>query len=169
MEKICQHLQGRVGEILEEWEDLVRDQPWFSLPPDHRIDDLPLVIIGLVEASICNPSDERAHRQSVSAACSHGTSRRQQGIPEHLMFTEYHLLRQAIWHELNRSFSPVETTHAIMRIDAAVTLATNASMWGYHRAEIEAMGRWQEGMERIIRSSPFLRGGPGNSPGDRDA
>jgi hypothetical protein len=44
-----------------------------------------------------------------------------------------------------------------MQIDTAITLATNASLWGYHRQEIEGMGKWQEGMERLIESSPLLR------------
>lgn len=37
-----------------------------------------------------------------------------------------------------------------MKIDTAITLATNASMWGYHRPEIEGMGKWQEGMKHLV-------------------
>jgi hypothetical protein len=163
METICTHLKAHVAEIIAEWEHLVREQPWFMLPPDHRVNDLPHVVIGLVESALCSPTDERSHRQSVDAACRHGTSRRQQEVPEHLMFTEYHLLRQAIWHHLSRTFPPAETADAILRIDGAITLATNASMWGYHRPEIEAQGKWEEGIERIVETSPFVRRRPGRA------
>jgi hypothetical protein len=157
MKAICEDIKSHVSDVLVEWEQLVRKQPWFSLPPAHRIDSLPDVIVGLVEASLCNPVDEEAHRMKVLASAEHGQHRRDQGIPEHLIFTEYHLLRQAIWHYLVQKFGPSDqTAAAIMRIDTAITLATNASMWGYHRREIEALGKWDEGIERIVSSSPLL-------------
>ena len=163
---ICDDIKAHVSEVLLEWEQLVRQQPWYSLPPDHRIDSLPDVIVGLVDASLCSPEDPEAHRQKVSAAANHGTHRREQGIPDHLILTEYHLLRQAIWRYLTRHHPPSDTTReAIMRIDAAISLGTNASMWGYHRPEIEALGKWEEGMERIAASSPFLQSNHrGSSP-----
>ena len=158
MREICQDIKSHVSEVMVEWEQLVREQPWFSLPAEHRIDSLPDVIVGLVETSLCNPADEQSHRQKIEAAAEHGVHRREQGIPEHLILTEYHLLRQAIWHYILRKFGSSDgATDAILRIDTAITLATNASMWGYHREEIEAMGKWEEGIERITAKSPFLR------------
>ena len=158
MEEICQNLKSHVPDVIARWERLVREHPWFSLPADHRIDALPEVVVGLVEASLCNPVDREAHRQKVEAACTHGEDRRRQEIPEHLIFTEYHLLRQALWYYLVDTYgSSDRTSEAIMRLDNAITLATNASMWGYHRPEIEALGKWDEGLGRIIDSSPLLR------------
>jgi hypothetical protein len=159
MRAICEHIKGHVSDVLVEWEQLVRDQPWYSLPAGHRIDSLPDVIVGLVEASLCAPTDIESHRQQVSAATTHGWHRRQQGIPDHLLLTEYHLLRQAIWYYLVGQFgSSDQITEAIMRIDLAITVATNASMWGFYKAEIEALGKWDEGMERIVSTSPLLKG-----------
>src|SRR5690606_8387727 len=157
MKELCDHMKGHVSQILVEWEQLVREEPWFSLPPEHRIDSLPDVIISLVGASVCEPLDREAHRRNIEAACQHGSNRRKQGIPEHLIFTEYHLLRHAIWRFLTANFRPSERiTQAMLRIDSAIALATNASMWGYYRDEIQALGKWEEGMKRIAHSSPFL-------------
>jgi hypothetical protein len=157
MKSICEDIKNHVSEVLAEWEQLVRDEPWYSLPAEHRIDSLPDVIVGLVEASLCDPQNVKAHRQQVEAAADHGTHRREQGIPDHLVLVEYHLLRQAIWRYLTCKFgSSSRTTEAIMRIDTAISLATNASMWGYHRSAIEPQGKWQEGMERIVSTSPLL-------------
>lgn len=157
MKEICEDIKGHVPDVLLEWERRVREQPWYSLPAGHRAANLPEVIVGMVEATLCSPADEQAHRQTIEAAAEHGEQRRRQGIPEHLILTEYHLLRQAIWYYLVGKFgSSARTTEAIMRIDTATTLATNASMWGYHREEIEALDKWEEGIERMIFSSPLL-------------
>lgn len=156
MKEICDNLKSHISEVLVEWENLVREQPWYSLPADHRIDSLPDVIVGLANASLCSPADEQAHRSNIEAAAEHGSHRRKQGIPEHLILTEYHLLRQAIWHYLIAKFGASDrTAEAMMRIDSAISVATNSSMWGYFRPEIEAAGKWDEGIRRIIDSSPI--------------
>jgi hypothetical protein len=158
MQAICDDLKREIPAVLSEWDRLIREEPWFSLPPDHWIDRLPDVVVGLVEASLCDPPSIEAHRKEVSAAASHGWHRRQQELPEHLILTEYHLLRQAIWRYIIERFGPSDrSTEAILRIDTVISIATNASMWGYHREEIEGLGRWEEGIERLCSSSPFLR------------
>jgi hypothetical protein len=116
------------------------------------------VVVGLVQASLCEPQDEESHRVKVMAAADHGVHRREQGIPEHTMLIEYQLLRRAIWYYLvNKHGSGQAIVDAIMRIDTAITVATNASMWGYNREEIEALGKWDEGMRKIVGHSPLLR------------
>jgi hypothetical protein len=159
MKHIAEDLKTNVSGVLAEWERLVREHPWYSLPREHRVNNLPNVVVGLVEAALARPGVPAAHRQKVTAAAEHGQHRREQGIPETLIFTEYHLLRQALWSYLVDKHGPSDDiVEAIMRIDTAISLATNASMWGYYRLEIEALGKWEEGMERLVASSPFLRG-----------
>lgn len=166
MKEICDTLKSHAADVLVEWEKLVREQPWFSLPADHRIDHLPDVVVGLVNASLCNPTEEQAQRENIRAAAEHGGNRREQGIPEHLILTEYHLLRQAIWYYLTRAFGASDqTAQAMMRIDSALSLATNASMWGYFRPEIEGAGKWEEGIRRMVASSPLLNRPNTSSPG----
>jgi hypothetical protein len=167
MNRLCADIRTNAAEVLAEWERLVREQPWYSLPPDRRIGNLQEVLIGLVEASLCEPRDLAAQRAQIEAACTHGVERRTQGVPEHLIFTEYHLLRQAIWYYLVRRHGTSDrVTEAIMRIDSAMTLATNASLWGYHREEIEALGKWDEGIRRILDSSPLSGDAPADSHSD---
>jgi hypothetical protein len=157
MEGFCATIRDSADGIMEDWQRLARAQPWYCLPGTDRSGLLRDVLLGLVDAAICEPSDESAHRRKVSAAWKHGQRRRAQGVPEHLIFNEYHLLRQALWYYLITTFGPTEEiTDAIMRVDVALTVATNASLWGYHKDEIDALGRWDEGMERIVQSSPLL-------------
>ncbi|HEV2149266.1 MAG TPA: hypothetical protein VGR37_17825 [Longimicrobiaceae bacterium] len=157
MRAICEEIKANVPEVLAEWERRVRSQPWFTLPKEERVGSLATLLVELVDASLCSPPDVEAHRRAVKAAAEHGEHRRRQGIPDASLFTEYHLLRQAIWNFLCARYPPSERlVDAIARIDTAITTATNASMWGYNRAEIEALGKWDEGLERITQSSPFL-------------
>lgn len=157
MRDLCDDLRDNIPAVLEQWERLVRQEPWFSLPRDHRIDNLPGVVLGLVDASLCSPGNMEAHRTKVMHATEHGYNRREQGIPESLLLTEFHLLRQALWYYLVAKHGPSDrVVQAIMRIDTSITTATNASMWGYYRTEVEAMGKWEESMERLIASAPAL-------------
>jgi hypothetical protein len=158
MQTLCEDLRTNVSEIVCTWQELLQKQPWFLHPKDSRNDTLPLVVIELVNAALCESASEEAHRRKVLAAAELGWLRRESDLPEHVMFTEFHVLRQAIWYYLDRKHGPSEqVSQAIFRIDAAITLAINASLWGYHRAEIEGLGKWDEGIHRIIQSSPFLQ------------
>lgn len=158
MRKVCEHLRAHIPDVVAEWESAVRQEPWFSLPQNHRIDNLPGVVVGLVEASLCDPGDEAQHRRQIQAAVEHGETRRAQGIPDHLILTEFHLLRQALWRYMLRELDErPAVTQAILRIDTSISVASNASMWGYHRAEIEGLGKWEAGMERLVTESPLLR------------
>lgn len=158
---VCEHIKAHVAEVIAEWDRLVREEPWFTLPAEHRINSLPEVVVGLVEASLCDPADVESHRQKVHAAAEHGYHRRTQNLPETVIFTEYHLLRQAIWHYLDSvGTEPRKLLRAVSQIDLALTVATNASLWGYHREAIEALGKWDEGMERLVHESPFLKARP---------
>ena len=159
MRSICEDIKANLDAVVGQWERLVLEEPWFSLPKDHRVDNLPRVVLSLVEAALCSPDDASAHRQKVLEAAEHGSHRREQGIPESLLFTEFHLLRQALWYYLIEQHGPSDrVVQAIMRIDAGITTVTNASMWGYYRTEVEAMGKWEESIERLVSS------GPGSAP-----
>lgn len=158
MKEVCENIKAHVAEVIAEWDRLVHAEPWFTLPVKHRIDSLPDVLVGIVEAALCEPADVEAHRQKVQAAAEHGYHRRTQNLPETVIFTEYHLLRQAIWHYLDQSGTdPGKLLRAVSHIDLALTVATNASLWGYHREAIQALGKWEEGMERLVHESPLLK------------
>jgi hypothetical protein len=155
MQQICDALKAGVPEILGRWKELLAELPWTSDLSDEGVDHLPEVVIGLVEASLCSPLDEDAHRQKVFAAARHGQDRRDQGWTERQLLQEYHILRQAIWWFLKATGNP-RATEVIFRIDTASTLATMASLRGFHRDLLEEQQRWPEALEEIVGDSPFL-------------
>jgi two-component system, cell cycle response regulator DivK len=157
--KIAEHILENSETILTRWADLVKEEPWFSLPREHRMSNLPDVVTALVRASLLEPRHPEADKAAVLAGAEHGHNRRTQGIPESLIPIEFHLLRQALWRFLNDSLSPSDATYsAILGIDRSITLTLNAAMWGYYREEIEAHDGWDSAVERLVEGG----GNPAN-------
>ncbi len=164
---VCEDLKAHVPEIVKEWESITHEEPWTSLPKAHRIDELPAVAIGLFDAALCVPADPGAHRQKVLAAVLHGEQRREHGLPDAVLLTEFYLLREAIWRYLKRTKPASVADHAILRIDNAIMLATRAALVGYHRHEYEKRERWPLAVDRLIAEAPLLKvASRGGSPGD---
>lgn len=156
MRDVCHDIKAHTGQVLALWQEFARREPWLSLPEHHRIDHLPEVIVGLTEASLCDPADEAAHLQKVWAAAEHGQHRREQGFAMELIFHEYHLLRQALWRYIRDHAEMSKQAEAINRIDTAISLSTMASLRGYHRRELEEKGEWPQTIDRLAGESPLL-------------
>lgn len=156
---IVAYLEEHTAEVVTEWERLLRR--YSSLQPGaHRIGTHLELILALAAISLCTPADLDAHRRLMNAAAEHGYGRRSQGVPEHVIPEEYHLLMNALRSLVGSKFRHNGADAALVQLGTATTLAINASMWGYYRAEIQALGRWDRGMERLMSLSPFLRRGP---------
>ncbi|MGH7662791.1 MAG: hypothetical protein ACRENI_00610 [Gemmatimonadaceae bacterium] len=153
---LCGDLRTHVEEILEDWQEATQEEPWLSLPREHRIDHLPAVVRGLIDVALCGPSSEAAHRAMVEASAKRGSDRRDQGTQQELVFTEHYLLRKAMQRYLERVAGPERASDALIRIDMAISLATRASLQGYHRRELERMDRWPAVLDLIVSESPLL-------------
>jgi len=156
MRDVCDYLTDQVGEILVEWSALTVERPWHDLPDTHRLNSLPEVITGLIEASVCDLDDRAIHLKKVEAAARHGSVRRSQGFAQELVLTEYYLMREAIWRVLKRNQDLTKRTDAIMMIDSALNLATRASLAGYHREEYQKAGSWPTVLTELVDQSPLL-------------
>lgn len=148
---ICNEVKDHVPEILRDREALTRDQPWLALPTDARLDHIPQLVEALVDACVCAETDRATREHAVRTAMEHGVQRRDHGFEDDLLFREYHLLREAIWRGMQkRRRKDHAAFDAIARIDAGITVATRASLEGFHgRADDEelvrglvAMGPW---------------------------
>ena len=154
LKRIGAHLKANVDALLEEWEQLVLEEPWFSLPREERLNNMGNVIDAMATAALISVDDAGVRRRIVKDAAIHGESRRRQEIPETLMPTEFHLLSRAIWHYLSETWRAADDTFtAILAIDGLTTLALNAAMWGYFRDEVEGQVAWDAAVERLIAPS----------------
>ena len=93
------------------------------------------------------------------AAAEHGRQSKRSGDgSEALILTEYHLVRTVIWRHLQRRYGDDASlaVAAISRLDTAITLATQASLLGFHYEILEARGEWPGRLERPAAESPVL-------------
>jgi hypothetical protein len=159
MERLCEQLRASLHGVVRSWNEMMRGTPLDSVKGTERLDNVPDLVLGMVEASLCNPADRASHEEKVAAAVKHGEVRREQGFSEELLFEEYDALRKAFWRTIRAIEDDAERcTMGILRIDLAMTLATHASMRGFFRKEIEATGDWDQEIRELADSSPFLRG-----------
>ncbi|HEX6965912.1 MAG TPA: hypothetical protein VF166_08930 [Gemmatimonadaceae bacterium] len=134
-----------------EWDQLARGNSELAkLPPDHRWDSLPETVTGLLNAALCKRPMSAAYRELVLAALQHGQDRRSAGISPDVVFREYGNLHDAIWHHLRNVLSTAHRLDAILKIDMAISLATRASLSGYHRAKLEETGSWAGIVDHLV-------------------
>lgn len=149
------------------------EEAWLTPPDAVVLDSLPELLAGLFAALSTAGGDTTAWRELVDRAAQHGASRREQGHSEEILFGEYHLLREAIWRHLRRyadEGTPDATAGAatrerrppgaeapaiaaVHRVDHGLTIATRASLLGFHRGELVASGRWSERIAELIDSA----------------
>lgn len=145
---LCELLKTRTGEILAEWEQLCCAAPWDALPENHRLDALPGVLAAAIEAA--SKTNARNCRTAVvHAAIKHGQDRRSQGFELQVLFTEFYFLREAIWRTLRKMADASLAYEAVLPIDHALSVATRATVAGYHRQEFEQQGRWAEKVDAL--------------------
>jgi hypothetical protein len=155
LESIRKHLHDETPRIvrwlLDCWTSICTTEPWLVLPPDLDQDHLPQVVRDLADAALADGDSDDARRRLAWAAVEHGGQRRRCGFAENLIHTEYYLLRRTLWTYLREQFPATPgTVEAILRIDAAITLASSASLLGYHRDALERAGRWPDGVQKVL-------------------
>lgn len=157
MEEVCRSIHQDIDEIIDRWVRAAEEEPWFTTPKEEMIDELPAVVRRLADVALLRPGDEAFHREKVRAAARHGDERREQGIPTEAIFREYHFLRVALWRYLDDRVQDDHTRlEAITRIDMAISVASRASLYGYHRPELEERGDWPERIEQLSTESNLL-------------
>lgn len=146
----------RIPDILSDWLTLTGTHPWLQLPDELDLDHLPDLVHALIDTCVGRDRDGDPKRRVVEAGLMHGQHRARQDYPDHLLFREYHLLREAIWRGMHRRHPQErQTVSAISRIDAAITVATRASLQGYHRKTWD-----DEVVEKLVRESVWPEEAP---------
>jgi len=139
-----------VPQILEAWERLPKEEPWYSLPREYLLDHLPEVIRRVVHAALIEPGSREALKKVVEGGAENGRHRLDVGFPDTVLFTEYHLLRIALWEHLRNYYaSDANQTEAILRIESVSTVAMMAALRGYHREVFESRDEWPETLEGL--------------------
>jgi len=155
MPKLCTILSGCIPEMVARWEALVDRAPWSSLSRADRLDELPVFLQHLLDATICSARGAGDPGPMLESATSHGTQRRRVGLDYDHIMEESALLRRAVW-EFAQPHR--DEYHEMVRLDSALTIALMASLHGYAKPELEARGEWQSALQRLMSDwSSLLR------------
>jgi hypothetical protein len=130
--------------IIAEWERLSQEEPWHIDPHRYGIDALHETIRAVLDIATWGSTDAFAVERLVRTAAAHGEQRRAQGASDDALLREYHALRAALWRLLNRAPSRGPATMGVVvRVDAAIGVATTVALRGFHRSELASGTSWE--------------------------
>ena len=154
LQPVADSIKAHLPEILDQWQSAAEREPWLPLPREDRLKDLEHVARGLVDVALGERPSAQERLEEVRCAARHGEHRLEVGLPDHTIFTEYRMLRQAFWNYVASNFPAATAQQASFRIDACTTVATLASLRGYHRADIEQRGQWPAAVDQLADRWP---------------
>ncbi|HEU4997182.1 MAG TPA: hypothetical protein VFT29_20335 [Gemmatimonadaceae bacterium] len=144
-------LDANVPKIVTEFQRLTSVPPWTSLTEVEWRDHLPPLLHALFDSTVSSTVSPEAREKSVSLAAAHGEIRRKQEMSAESLLTEYYLLRNAMWNHIDKDVRTPDAVSSIIRLDAAVSIATLASLAGYHRDEYEQVGLWPGVLTNMVK------------------
>lgn len=145
-------LLGEMDEIMADWDRSTDELPWSGLEESDRQNNLVSVITRVIDCAMSPAPREERVTALIDAACSHGDSRRQQGVDVESLFIEYDKLRGATWRQIQALARAPTTYDAIFVIDGLLSIATRGTVLGYHRAEMQANGLWAKHRSELQES-----------------
>lgn len=142
---------GRVPQLVQRIERFSYMEPWSLLPAKDRVNALPEVAGRACLLALRVGAGRRQCVPLLEIAAHHGLVRRRQGLGESSLFEELAFVREAIWSDIQARFGRENQVAAeiILRIDMALTLASQASLRGYFRVEFEERGLWPRALTEL--------------------
>ena len=131
------------------WDRQTQELPWSAIAETERQNNLVSVITRVIDCALSDATRDLRVEAMIGAACAHGESRRAQGIPVDSLFREYDVLRSATWGQLTTLAASPTSYGAIFVIDGLLSVATRATVLGYHRAEMHANGLWASHLDEL--------------------
>ena len=158
-------LLGEIDQVIAEWRELVRLEPWSRLPAARLVDSLPEIlprIVRLAQAG-ANEVDEELRTRITD---EHGFFRREDAVPLLAVAEEWVYLKRACTAVLRRrGYTEPAMAGAIKRLEALIDDAIGYTLRGYYRPELDALrGR---GLERRDSGMHDRRRGSGDRRGER--
>ena len=155
------HAEDITRDIVAAWRRIATDEVWLSLPPSMTFDDLPNVLRAITDAALAPNFGEHDCRRIIHFSALHGEHRNQEGFLESFIHTEYYLTRSSLWDFLRDKLDDADAVRAITRADAAITLATQAALRGFHSQTFRQRGDWPAALDRLLHDAPIISRQPG--------
>ena len=155
LDEVSASIKAHIPEILQDLQASCEREPWIDLPAEDRLNNLAKVTSSLVDAAFGSGADRRLRLEEAYASAEHGEHRLQMGFEEELLFTEFTLLKQALSRFLKANAPFPLAQQVSVRLDSASSLATIASIRGYHRPQIQARGEWPQTLDHLVDNWPM--------------
>jgi hypothetical protein len=152
----CDDVTQEAPAVLDARGAITAERPWLSLTPVELRPTLPGLTTALIDLAVCARLDRERHAAYVDAAAAFGGELRAADRPLEELFTELHVLREAVWRRLEASAGAAERLGVILRVDVALGVGSRAALTGYFRAEHEAQGRWASTIAALETDSMHL-------------
>lgn len=157
---VADDLKARRDEIakrvVDDWYGIREREPWLGLPEDLDQDHLPDLIAALVDTALASAFAHDARAKLVWTAAQHGEQRRDSGYEENLIYREYTQLRTVMWSEIRDRYAEAgSAAAAVVRLDAAISLALGGSLRGFYRTTLASSDDWPAAVERLIAEFEF--------------
>jgi hypothetical protein len=157
---VADDLKARRDEIarrvIDDWYGIREREPWLGLPEDLDQDHLPDLITALADTALATFFAEDVRSNMVWTAVEHGEQRRESGYEENLIYREYTQLRSVVWSEIrDRYAGSGKASAAVVRLDAAISLALGGSLRGFYRTTLESSADWPAAVGRLIDEFAF--------------
>ena len=141
--------------VVASWVALSDRPPWDRLTTAERIDHLAPLLDSLFRAVLEETANRTYRAAMIRDAAAHGEERRAQGYDEEIILEEYYLIRELLWTELRARLPAADAAPIIVRVDAALSLASAACLRGMHRTSLEATGKWPGALEALVHRDPL--------------
>jgi hypothetical protein len=142
---------SRVPRLVQRIDRFSYTEPWSHLAAEDRTSALPEVAGRACTLALKVGAGRNECVLLLESAAHHGFVRRRQGLAESSLFEELAFVREAIWADIQARFGRESQVAAeiILRIDMALTLASQASLRGYFRIEFEERGLWPRALAEL--------------------
>ena len=139
-------LLGHIDDVIAEWRNLVKREPWARIPPARLVDALPEILPRIFRAAR-NGARQVDQPLSELLAKSHGYHRREDAIPLGAVAEEWSYVKHACWNVLRANGASESDALAVARcLDALIDDAVGHTLRGYYAPELDSLrGR---GLER---------------------
>jgi hypothetical protein len=157
MQTLCEDLKANTPQLLRLWEQALQHEPWI-LPRQHaRPDFVPELIAVIADTILCAPPTRSSVLALANVAAAHASRRAMLGVDHSRVVLEYYILRNAVWTYFREGEGGEHgELQAILFLDVAISMATRAALLGYYRRELEAEGRWEGALDRLVDETPLM-------------
>jgi hypothetical protein len=139
-------LLGNIDQVIAEWRELVRLEPWSRIPAARLVDSLPEIlprIVRLAQAGASEVDEELRSR----ITDEHGFFRREDAVPLLAVAEEWVYLKRACTAVLRRrGYTEPVVAAATQRLETLIDDALGYTLRGYYRPELDVLRG--KGLER---------------------